>query len=72
MADDTYRTIQGDTFDAVAYRLWGDEHLARLLMEANPEHLDILVFGAGVVLHVPSVSVGGGASGLPPWYEARA
>lgn len=55
MAASAYTTIQGDAWDAVAYRLWGEERLAHHLMRANPEHMDVLVFPAGVELAIPAV-----------------
>ena len=49
----TYRTVQGDTFDSVAYRLWGEPRLAHLLMRANPSFMDVVIFSGGVELTVP-------------------
>ena len=70
MAAKTYRTIQDDAFDAIAYRLWGDEHLAGALIAANPEHADVLLFEAGVTLAVPLAPVRSkAAASLPLWME---
>lgn len=63
-----YTTLQGDTFDAIAYRLWGDEHLAHLLMTANPDFMDMLTFAPGVRLAVPDYATGPQEADLPPWY----
>ena len=68
MAARICRTVQGDTFDAVAFRLWGDEHMARRLIEANPEHADVLVFSAGMELRVPDVTPPTTVPQLPAWY----
>lgn len=66
----TYRTIQNDAFDAVAYRLWGDERLAAALIAANPEHADVLLFDPGVVLNVPDIDAKPKtAANLPPWMK---
>ena len=69
MAAKTYRTIQRDTFDAIAFRLWKNEHYMHMLMEANPEYMDVMLFEAGTVLKVPDFTpppvIPGG---LPPWY----
>lgn len=66
----TYRTLQADAFDAIAYRLWGDEHLAGALIAANPEHADVLLFESGAVLTVPDVQIRPQPStSLPPWME---
>ena len=68
-----YRTIQGDTWEGIAFRLWGAEHMAPYLLAANPAHLDVLSFPAGIVLTVPSVTVRKKSAGsLPPWVEVSA
>lgn len=51
-----YITQQGDCWDAIALRLWGDEHLMDRLIAANIEHMDMLEFPAGVRLNVPDGS----------------
>lgn len=50
-----YTTIQGDTWDLISYRLWGSEYLLPLLLEANMQHRDIVVFDGGIKLNVPDV-----------------
>lgn len=67
MADKSCVTMRGDTWDAVAYRLWGDERLMDALFRANPEHADVLVFPAGVVLTVPDVEPRLRKEDLPVW-----
>ena len=71
MAAKFYTTVQNDTFDAIAYRLWGDEHQAPRLLAANPAHMDALLFAAGIELQVPDyVPKAQTAQNLPPWYGA--
>lgn len=53
----SYRTIQGETWDLIAYKLWGSEYLLPLLFEANPQCRDILIFEGGLLLNVPEVLV---------------
>jgi phage tail protein X len=67
MTSDTYITMQGDAWDAVAYRLWGEERLFMELMNANTEHLDVVLFPAGVALRVPTVPDRRITTELPPW-----
>lgn len=62
-----YRTIQDDTFDAAAYRIWGRESMTRGLIDANPEYADVVFFPAGVVLTVPDVEAPVSAEVLPGW-----
>ena len=54
----TTTTIQGDTWDIIAKRVYGDERMAQVLMEAreNAPLLDIQVFSAGTVVFVPEVA----------------
>ena len=51
----TITTIQGDTWDTLARRAYGDECKAQLLMEAreNIGLLDIQIFSGGVLIAVP-------------------
>ena len=60
-----YRTIQDDTFDAAAYRIWGRESMTRGLIDANPEYADVVFFPAGVDLTVPDVEAPVSAEVLP-------
>lgn len=53
MAD--YTTIQGETWDLIAYKLWGSEYLLPLLLEANPVFRDIVIFSGAVNLTVPDI-----------------
>ena len=62
-----YRTIQEDTFDAAAYRIWGRESMTRGLIDANPGYADVVFFPAGVVLTVPDVEAPVSAEVLPGW-----
>lgn len=68
MAASTYTTILGDTWDAIAYRLWGIETLMHKLMEANPAHRLTVVFASGVTLTVPTLSTEQTTTAMdPPW-----
>lgn len=64
----TYRTTQNDTFDTVAFRFYGDEHLCSMLMNANPDYMDVLLFDPGIELKLPDYVVPPRKSDLPPWY----
>lgn len=50
---DIYVTSQGDTWDSIAYDLFGSEEYMGILMDANLDLLDILVFSSGTVIQVP-------------------
>ena len=51
----TYTTVQGDTWDGVAFKIYGDHSGMGPLIAANWPLLDYLVFPAGIVLNVPEV-----------------
>lgn len=63
---DIYITRQGDMFDLIAYKIYGDEKRMAELLEANPAHAKTLVFGAGVQLVVPDIVVPVSDS-IPVW-----
>lgn len=62
----TYTTIQGDTWDVVAYKTLGDEMMMSRIIEANIEFADITVFSAGVTLVIPEIETTPSEL-LPPW-----
>ncbi len=62
----TYTTIQGDMWDSIAYKLYGNEKYMGLLMQNNMELLDIFIFGAGTVLNVPELEEESEAD-MPSW-----
>ena len=64
----TYITRQGDAWDTIAKRLYGDERYMDKLVRANIEHRKTVLFSYGVKLTVPDVSTVTSASdSLPPW-----
>lgn len=62
----TYTTIQGDMWDSIAYKLYGNEKYMRLLMQNNMELLDIFIFGAGTALNVPELDLES-ETDMPSW-----
>lgn len=56
MIKTTYKTILGDTWDSIALKVYGAEKLFPLLMEANPNEIETLVFSADIVLNIPPVN----------------
>lgn len=61
-----YTTIQGDTWDMIAYKQYGAETGAAALLEANPELSPIVVFPAGLTVTVPEYTKPT-TDRLPPW-----
>lgn len=52
-----YTTIEGDTWDLIAKKVYGDESKTDFLMENNIKLLDILVFSGGVAVETPPLPV---------------
>lgn len=63
----TYTTRQGDTWDKIAYQVYGSEQYAGWLMQNNFSRLEIFVFDAGVVLNTPPLPEKSDGTGLPAW-----
>ncbi len=62
----TYTTVQGDRWDMIAYKIWGNESHMSELFAANKQHRDVFIFSAGVVLTVPEITAAA-SDVLPPW-----
>lgn len=50
-----YRTRAYDTFDKIAYNLYGVEAVASYLIEANPQYSNVLQFEPDVLLKLPKL-----------------
>jgi phage tail protein X len=61
-----YSTKANDTFDKIAFELYGNEMIASYLIEANPEYSDTLIFREGVLLNLPKLEQIE-TSTLPQW-----
>lgn len=62
-----YTTREGDTFDALALEMYGEETLAHYIIEFNPDYADVLIFEANVALRLPIVEDVEMPDTLPPW-----
>mgnify|MGYP001052998468 FL=1 len=62
----SYTTVQGDTWDMIAYRKLGSTDYTDQLVSANLEHVGKLLFPAGVTLRLPEIERKSSGS-LPPW-----
>jgi phage tail protein X len=63
----TYSTTQGDTWDGISKRVYNDEGYVGLLIAANSEHANIVLFSAGITLQIPPLPPRPVPSGLPLW-----
>lgn len=62
----TYTTVQGDCWDIIAKKVYGDEKYASYLMENNLKLLDTFMFKSGVVVNTPELKEEV-AQTLPDW-----
>lgn len=60
------KTIQGDTWDRLSKRAWGNEKLMHLLIAANPDYRKVAIFHAGVEIVIPEIPATL-AESTPPW-----
>lgn len=61
-----YVTALGDTWDIIAYKMYKNERKMSVLIEANPEYQNIVIFPADVILQVPEIAAAA-STVLPPW-----
>ncbi|MFC2291068.1 MAG: tail protein X [Prevotella denticola] len=61
-----YKTIQGDTWDGIAVKVYGDEKYMNELLEANQAYREIIIFPANVSLSLPDIQTQT-TTILPPW-----
>ena len=65
---DTYKTIQGDTFDLISKKIYGNESYFIKLIEANQEYVNTVIFPSGIVLNIPDIDTQTEASKTTaPW-----
>ena len=64
----TYTTVQNDTWDIIAKKVYGDEKYADYLMSKNYNYLDTFIFSSGIVLNTPEL-IKTTDSTLPPWRQ---
>lgn len=50
-----YRTRAYDTFDKIAYNLYGVDTVASYIIEANPQYADVIQFAPDVLLKLPKL-----------------
>lgn len=66
MAQKTYRTVQGDMWDSIAYKMMGDCKFTDILITENQKYIKTYIFEAGAELVIPEVP-DEYALPLPPW-----
>lgn len=69
----TIVTQQGDMWDTLAKKIYGDELFMEELIKANIHFRKTVIFSAGVVLNVPEIDTTSSEyeSNLPPWKRGK-
>lgn len=62
----TYTTISGDEWDLICFKYYGNEGVIDKVMKENPEHINKVVFPAGIVLKMPEIKADE-QTDKPPW-----
>lgn len=65
MANEKYKTIQGDTWDLISFKIWGTEKHFNELIKENREHIGTVFFKANIELNVPQIEETN--SRISPW-----
>lgn len=63
---DIYGTIQGDTWDSISFKVYGEDKFSKELLRANPRYMNIIIFSGGIELICPDISNTQNLT-LPPW-----
>lgn len=63
-----YTTIQGDMWDMIAFKVYGNEYYMTELLHANQKYNDIVVFPAGISIICPEIDTATKKL-IPPWKE---
>lgn len=62
----TYTTLAGDIFDMIALDFYNDESRASVIIQANYQYRDTVIFSGGESLTIPIIETPA-ADSLPPW-----
>jgi len=62
---DIYKTVSGDTWDLISYKVYGFEMYINELMSANTKYRKVLVFNEGIEIICPDIM--NKPSTTPPW-----
>ena len=63
---ETYKTKSGDMWDSIAKEQMGSEKYMSLLVSANENYSETIIFNAGVILNIPDIEEEI-PQYIPPW-----
>jgi phage tail protein X len=66
-----YIAAQGDVWDYLSWKLYGDEGFIHTLLEANPKLRHIVMFETSAIINVPDrpQTRAQSSTNLPPWKQ---
>ena len=64
-----YKTKQGDMWDYIAWKVYGDEAYVNVLYNTNPHYLKVFIFEDGCEITCPEVSVNSDSADTPEWRD---
>ena len=64
-----YRTVSGDTWDLISYKVYGSEGYFHDLIRSNLRLIDIAIFDANIPVIIPEITdeENDNDERLPPW-----
>lgn len=63
-----YKTQQNDTFELIAYKVYGSSKYMGFLMQNNLPLLDIFIFNSGVLINTPVLPTNV-SENVPAWRQ---
>ena len=67
----TYTTKQGDLWDLISYQQLGSCKYTERLIDANRAYVSTVIFKAGVVLTLPTITAETRTAKMPPWRATK-
>jgi len=65
----TYTTQQGDMWDSISQKVYGNSLGMARLIHANIEHIEVGVFSAGITIKVPEDETAQIIAEKAPWFK---
>ncbi len=62
----TYSTIQGDMWDMISLKVFGNERHIAELVDVNYIHREIVIFPSGITITIPTIAKAI-SKNVPPW-----
>ena len=64
-----YRTVNGDTWDLIAYKVLGNEQYFHKILRANLKLIDVSIFPSNIPIIIPDIEIDTVIvdKSLPPW-----